>query len=543
MNRKKIIPLILALTVVSTVVGGCSKEKDVSSEGDSSKKAVNAPAYLNVTGFPIVKEPITLKAMVSVHSLQGDYSQIMVWKEYEKMTGIKIEWEQVPQANITEKRNLALASGEYPDMFYRARIPAKDVVKYGEDGVFIELNELINNYGPNMKKVMAEMPEVKKSMPAYNGKIYDLPSITEAESVLVGPKFYLNRVWLDKLGLKMPGTTDELYTVLKAFKEKDPNGNGAADEIPWSATALSYITDSLRGAYGLSNRGKQLPNIDMDESAGKLRHVPTSTRYKEMLQYMNKLYKEGLIDKEIFTANPAQLIAKGEQNAVGAFSFVNTSAIGGTHEKDFEGINTAIKGPHGDQLWPKGSRFSSRGAFTITNTNKYPEATMRWIDYFYGDEGIKLFYMGIEGVSYKKTADGKYEFLDEIVNNIPKGSNFDQVIAKYVPYGGGSNASIVKTEFFKGGETQPASIKATESVKKYTPKEIWGILSFTMEEIDRITSLENDINSYINQMTPQFIQGKATFDQWDSYVEQVKKMGLDEYMSIYQKAIDRYNKN
>lgn len=539
MNKKvKLLCLTVAVMMGVGLLSGCSKGKETAIEKEEAK----GPDYMNMQGFPIVKQPITLKGMVSKHASQGDYSEILVWKEYEKMTGIKIEWEQVPSSSITEKRNLALASGEYPDIFFRASVPAKEIVKYGEQGIFLKLNDLINKYGPNFKKVMETMPDVRKSVPEYNGDIYALPGMSDVEAVEINPKLYLNKKWMDKLGLKMPTTTDELYAVLKAFKEKDPNGNGKADEIPFAAQGLGYITDTFKGAYGLMNRGKSHANVDMG-SDGKLRYIPTSDRFKEVLTLMNKLYSEGLVDKEIFTSNANQLIAKGEQNIVGAFAFTSNIAIGGTYQEDYVGLEVALKGPHGDQVWAnKRGHVSTKGGFTMTNANKYPEATMRWIDYFYGDEGARFFFMGVEGVSYKKVAEGKYEFLPEIVDNIPKGSSFDQVISKYVPYAGGGNPAISKPAYFKGGEMNTNSLKAAENMSKFTPKELWGPFNYTIEENDKLVALENDINSYVNQMIPQFVQGKVPLTQFDSYVEQIKKMGLDEYLKIYTAAYERYNK-
>lgn len=544
-GKSKVLSGILAIVMAASTFAGCSKSGGTNGNADAkTKPQLEGPEYLNTTGFPITKQPITLKAMVSKHASQGDYAETMVWKEYEKMTGIKIEWDAVPSSSITERRNLALASGDMPDMFFRASIPEKDVLKYGEQGVFIKMNDLIDQYGPNFKKVMETMTDVKKSIPAYNGNIYSLPGLSDVEQVEINPKLYLNKKWLDRLGLKMPSTTDELYAVFKAFKERDGNGNGNADELPWTAQSWTALTDCLKGAWGLMNRGKNHANVDMDEKTGKLRFIPTDPQYKGVLEYMNKLYKEGLIDQEIFTMNATQLIAKGEQNLVGAFSFTATLAIGNTYIKDYEGLSDALKGPDGEQMWAaRRSHVSTKGAFAITSSNKYPEATMRWIDYFYGDEGAKFFFIGIEGKSYMKTPEGNYEFLPEIVNNIPTGSNFDQVISKYVPYAGGGNPAISKPAYFKGGEMEAVSSKAAENMKKYTPKELWGPFSYTMEENDRISSLENDIMSYVNQMAPQFIQGKASLSQWDSYVEQIKKMGLDEYMKIYTAAYERYKKN
>lgn len=518
------------------------QQKDSMEDKTKEETKSDVPNYLNLDGFPIVKEPITFSVMTHKTEVQPPWNEIYVWKEYEKMTGIKIEWDHVAGADRTEKRNLALASGEYPDIFYRMSVPDNDLVKYGEQGIFLELNDLINDYGPNLKKVMETLPGVKESLPEYNDKIYAYPSLFDSEPIEIDTKMFINKEWLDKVGKDMPTTTDELYEVFKAFREDDANGNGEKDEIPFTASSLSYMLKTFKGAWGLGNRGSFHGDyVDFDEEKEELRFIPISDKYKEMLEYLNKLYTEELIDQEIFTMDSSQVTAKADEDLVGSFSYPNNNPAGVQNKEKFIGITTAFKGPHGDELWaPKRSKLGVKGAFVITDKCKYPEAAVRWIDYFYSDEGIKFFYMGKEGETFEKKEDGRYDFLDEILEDVERLSSFSAAVAKYVPYGGGNNPTIVKTEYFAGGETEPIPLEAANNMSPYSPKEVWGKFVYTPEEIEKFTPVQMDIHDYVNQMVPQFIQGKLSFSEWDSYVEQINRMGLDTYMEIYQKGYERY---
>ncbi len=452
-DKRKLLSIFLIAIMMFTLFVGCDRDEDVGINVDDEDEEINndektgdkaeeldyeenVPDNLNLEGFPIVKEPLTLKAMVSKHAAQPSWNEILVWQEYEKMTGIKIEWEEV-SSDLSEKRNLALASGEYPDVFYRASVPDTELMKYGTQGVFIALNDLIDQYGPNYKKLLEENPDAAKAARMPDGNIYSYVQYTESDPIQINPKLYINKIWLDKVGKDMPTTIDELYEVLKAFREEDPNGNGKTDEIPLTAQSLGHIQNIFYGAWGLRNRGTDHPNVDIDEGTGELRFIPIQPEYKEMLEFINKLYTEGLLDEEIFTMNVAQLVAKGDQDLVGAFSHTTVQQIGKRGNEAFEGLTEALKGPYGHQLWAKRGNIGARGAFVITDKCKYPEAAVRWIDYFYTEEGARFLFLGIEGKTYEKTADGEYEFLPEIVDNIPEGSNFDQVISKYVPYAGG----------------------------------------------------------------------------------------------------------
>lgn len=545
-KSKLIIAVVVTLAMIIGLLAGCMPQNGTSKVDTQSEKEKDivkdedVPDYINKEGFPIVKKPVTLTAMVSRHSSQPEWKEILAWQEYEKMTGIKIEWQELT-SEVTEKRNLALASGDYPDLFYRADITDIELIKYGSQGVFIALNNLIDKYAPNFKALAEQHPSLIKAARMPDGNIYSFVQFTDSDPVRINPKLFINRTWLDKLGKEMPTTTDELYELFKAFRDEDPNGNGKADEIPWTSQSLGLVQNSLYGAFGLRNRGSSHPNVDMDEKTGKLRFIPIQDEFKEMLQFMNKLYTEKLLDQEIFTMNVAQMVGKASQDLVGAFCHTNAQQIGVSNQDNFEGIPVALKGPGGHQLWSGKRGFvGGRAAFVITDKCKYPEAAVRWIDYFYSDEGSKLIYLGIEGKSYEKTADGEYNFLSEIVDNIPEGSTFDQVISHYVPYAGGGLPGLQKTEFFKGGETQPIGLKAGLNIAPFTPKEVWEKFSYTIEEIDEMGAIESDINGYINQMVPQFIQGKVPFTEWDNYVATIKKMNLDRYMEIYTQAYERY---
>lgn len=563
MKRKNIIAILLCFVLLLSVMAGC-KGQDVdkkpddngeTSKTDDEDKAKDKEdgkkedekgetGLVNKEGFPIVNEPVTLKVMVRRTPVQPPHEDIYVWQEYEKETGVKIDWVNVPDSDLAEKRNLAVTSGDLPDVFLRCGFPNLDVLRYGEQGVFIELNDLIDEYGPNLKKIMEEYEEVGKGLPEYNGKIYAYPVIFDSEPIQIGTKLFINKAWVDKVGKEMPTTTDELYDLLKAFREQDPNGNGEKDEIPWSTTGIAGIINALKGAWGLQNRGSRHGNVDFNEETQELRFIPTSPEYKELLQYVNKLYTEELIDQEIFTMDHPQLIAKGEQNLVGAFCFVNSQAIGATHEEEYEGIPEALEGPHGDKLWvQRGSHLAAKGPFLITNECEHPEVAVRWIDYFYSEEGATFFYLGKEGETYEKTADGELEYKIDELEDMGEGTSFDQVVGKYTPYMGGGNPVFTKTAYFKGGETHPIPAKAADNVAPYIPEEIWSVFNYTIEEAEQLTELENDIFTYVNQMQAEFITGKKPFDQWDDYVQQIEKMGLEDYLKIYTAGYERYAAN
>jgi len=553
MSQKRLrgLSLLLSVAMITSIISGCGKnEKNNVSLDEATKKRIE---NLNTKSqFPIVKEPIKLKFMVSKSSTQPVYGDCLVWTEYEKMTNIDIEWEEVLSSAITERRNLILASDQdLPDAFYRCGFSEKEVQKNGSEGTFIRLNDLIDNYMPNFKGVLEKMPSVRKSLPNVNGDIYSIAGVSDSPEVELNPKLYLNKKFMDKVGVQLPKTTDELYTVLKAMRENDANGNGKDDEIPLTAQSWSAIVRALKGAFGLMNKGTRHEHVDLDPKTNTLRFIPTSPEFRQLIEYVNKLYTEKLIDNQIFemtggSNTSANIIAKSGLDLVGGFVYTSLAISSDETKKDFVGLEEALEGPNGDKQWNcMRPNTVAKSAFVITKTNPYPEATARWIDYFYSEEGARMYYMGVEGVSYRKTADGKYEYIPEKVE-VPQGQTFDAIVSYISPYVGGGNPVLILSDYFNGSEMEPVPYKAAHDLLDYTPDELWDYFIYTNEESEEMATLETDLfTNYYNTIMAEFITGlRPINDQtWAEYCSKMETMGLSRYMELYNTGYNRYKNN
>lgn len=535
--RKLILMAIVTLLVL--LVACSNKEKD--KETKASEENID---NINESGFPIVNESIKLDffAGTSLTTNTSDWNDILIWNKYKEMTNIDVNWNTVSPDALEEKRNLALASGDLPDVFYAAQLPTTDLLKYGEQGVFIPLNDLIDKHAPNLKKLFEQYPDVKKALTFPDGNIYSFPYIFSPDflSLRAGSLPWVNQEWLDTLEMDMPETTDDFYDYLKAVKEEDPNGNGEADEIPYGGHSMDHLIDYLKGSFGVANKGGGL--VDEDPDSGELRFYPISDGYKEMLEYVNKLYTEKLIEQNIFSIEWNQFLANGADGKYGSMVFYSPEeVVGGEAGKAFESA-TALAGPNGDQMFTKISHpLATMGGFAITSENEYPVATVKWMDYFYSDEGSKLYYMGVEGETYQETDDGGVEYMDHIMKS-DEGLTFEQEMTKYLTWVGVSSPGIIKQEYFAGSESSPTAVEAGEKMRPYVIDEIWTNFTYTTDENKKLSSVGTDIEKYVEEMRDKFITGDESLSDWDNYVETIKKMGLDEYMSIQAAALERYKK-
>ncbi|WP_010275474.1 extracellular solute-binding protein [Paenibacillus senegalensis] len=548
-ERKKWLGIAGSLMLSTTLVAACSNAPN--SEGSSSpnNSETNPPAEetanFNATGMPIVNEQIELTFFTGLAATNGStpFEERLAYKEMEAMSNIKVNFQFVPFDGLTEKRNLALANGDYPDAFFTARIPAADLMRYGAEGVFVQLDGgLLENYAPNLTALMEKYPDLRKALTMPDGHIYSMPSFYDPEflPMLIGTPLWIKEDWLKQLGMEEPTTIEEYYNFLKAVKTTDLNGNGQLDEIPYSGTGIASFFDQIKGAWGLGTRGLGHKHVDVDPETNELRFFRTSDRYKEMLEFVHQLYAEGLIDKDIFTQDSKALFAKGSQDLLA--STINSNPITQFNGEGYIGLG-ALKGPHGDQLYSNIKvPMVWVGAFAITDKNPHPEATVRWMDHFFSEEGAIQFFMGKEGESYTVNDDGSLEFMDHIKNN-PDGLTLDQALTSYVSWMGGSYPGYVHQKWFKGSETLPSSVEAGEKAAPYQVEELWYNFNFTQEETEFMSTIGSDIHSYITEMEAKFVNGSAPFSEWEKYVQTVHSMGVDRYLEVYQAALERYNQN
>jgi putative aldouronate transport system substrate-binding protein len=544
MKRKSVAGLLAVVMVFSLLLGCMNSDKGkTGTEHNPDNKPANndggSGSNFNPTGMPIVNEPVTIKIYAGKPPTASDWNEVMLWKEYEKMTNVHIEWDpQVPFQDLAEKRNLAMATGDYPEAFYASLFTTADLIKYGGEGVLLPLNDLIDQYAPNVKKLFELDPAIRKGYTMPDGNIYTFPTVAEPDftSVRVGGRIWLKKEWMDQLGLKEPETPEEFYDVLKRIKEADPAGNGAT--VPYGGfSAIGPMLIYLGGAWGLYNQGLSNGEFDLDPETGKVRFVPSHPRYREVLELLNRMYADGLFWKDIMTTDYAQVIS--QVSSGNFFSVYSQDPVRAFNLEGYVGV-PALTGPYGDKLYSGViSPILWSGGFVLTKNAKNPEVLVRWIDHLYGDEGSKMFFMGFEGVTYEEKPDGTVDYLDSI-KNPSDGLNFDQKVSQYVTWPGGGYPGVVRKAFFKGSEASPASLEATEKIEPYLPMQTWGPFSFTPEENEVLASIGNDIFTYAAEMMVNFVTGREPLSNWDNYIETMNRMGLNELMAVYEAAYARY---
>ncbi|MBB6673461.1 extracellular solute-binding protein [Cohnella nanjingensis] len=386
-NKKWLTSLLCASLAVS--VSACGPSKGASPSADPSA-SMGASAAATTGG----KE-----AKPQLHALniwmKDDYNTYPVAKLIEEKTGYKVKYDMLPQDKANDKLNLLMASGESYDLV----TIGGDRSLYGDyakKGALVDLGPLIEQYGPNIQDKLSQ-----DSLDALkiDGKIY---GIGNRSSAFASYGLMIRTDWLEKVGMQAPATVDEFTQVLKAFKEKDPGGNGDKG-YPFTITGDSPMVTDLMGAFNLANYW-----TDID---GKLVPPPLNPGFEGYLNYMAGLYKDGLLDKEFAVNKDATMKEKFTSGKIGVVSlgWWDIPTVTDALQKNFPDAKIAylpaLKGPDGKMGLGMGGGFD-RISF-IPKSSKHPEDAIKWINAKLDDDLFKEIAIGEEGKHYT-VKDGAY---------------------------------------------------------------------------------------------------------------------------------------
>lgn len=316
MKKFRFLSLTLCLALIFTLFtaacnGGskvADKEKEPTTAAESSSKAESTEngTHDQPGSFPLAKEKITMTVFGLKDPKIEDISTNKFTRWYEEKTNVHIEWDLYPSDVLKEKNKLIIAGGDLPDILMNPAFQDGNLVySLGKQGVILQINALIDQWAPEYKSKMEKEPMIAMdTADPDTGAIYGFSSLQTSQHVGVCQKMWINKTWLDKLGLDIPRTTDQFYETLKAFKENDPNGNKKKDEIPLTGgdsnkgAWMGEIQGFLASAFLQYRSAPWMPIYDCDVNDPSKITVPMiQPEYKEALKYIQKLFSEKLIDQ------------------------------------------------------------------------------------------------------------------------------------------------------------------------------------------------------------------------------------------------------
>lgn len=565
---KKLLSLLLALCMLFALFAGCGTEasapttsdesvastpvapqeaqEPVSAAPETSAESADMPvsaqepeeAEIQVS-YPLTEEDITLTYMNREYPLVTSMLEDEVWsnhlllKEAEKITGVKIDYIPVAAFNTGEVYALSYASGDYYDIYYWGVYQySKGADGAVEDEIFIPLNDLIDEYAPYYKQARESSEDIMRDTISDEGNIVSF-YVLNAENVYNGMGYMTRQDLLDEAGLDIPKTYDDWYEMLTAYKSM-------------GVTTPSYNIGDMGGlffgGFGFEYNWIDFMNTPFFQIDGKVQFSPFADNFKLMLETTAKWYEEGLILQDFHSMHDmSDTQAKyytGETalwtsyaNAVNVFA--NNTTIECASAVPIP--NPVLK--EGDQIHIAISdSLVGNDCGAISTTCEYPELAVQWLDFWYSPQGRQLLDYGVEGVSFE-FVDGQPQFTDVVTNN-PDGLTTEAIQAFYLGYNfaGMFDPTVMLTTYDEG------QLNAIDVWTSNIDTQ-WNYptgATLTAAEVEEYNGIYSDISTYLSTEAVSFVTGARSLDTFGDFIDTLKSMNVERCIEIKQEALDRY---
>lgn len=547
---KRIFSSVLCAFLAASVLASCGNGGSGSSTANSGSSSSGVTMSANGE-YPIVSEKVTYTVMAPQTNYILDLQTNAYTQWLEEKTNVHIDYETVPEAALTEKVNLSLASSEIPDAYLSCNLDSASQVKYGKEGVFIDLAPYIEKYGYEIPKAYEANSLLPGAVTTPDGEIYALAGINECYHCLYCGRAWINQTWLDNLGLDYPETTEEFVNVLRAFKEQDANGNGDPnDEIPmlgisgmWRASCYDFLLGSF--VYNDFTDRLSVEN-------GTVNYVANTEEFREGLRFIRSLIEEELIDPVslTITEDEAHVLTGGDVATVGVATGMAYWNVLSANDEEYIGLSP-LEGPNGVRNAFVRATGIVAGQFAITNKAENPEILFRWADAQFSEEATYFSSWGPEGEGWEKAPEGTlgingkqalYTVLDGVNNT---GADTVQNLAM-------PNIALAnRTSDFRLGQAVGGDDKSEERLYEaaskyyypYAKEQTYPLMVMSAEDSAVVNEYKTAINAYVDEMITGFLAGTYDLDKdWDSYLAEFDALGLEDYLKVLQSAYDKVYK-
>lgn len=550
-TRKIFIRMGLALTAAWALTG-CNDREIAAAD-------INPDTPVEAVAFPL-KETAELSFITNAPArTTQDPNEKLIFQRLEEQTNVRIDWTCYVADQFDDKKNLALAQfGNLPDGLFTAGMKDNDLLRYASQGIIIPLEHLIDKYMPNLQAVFEAYPEYRVMCTAPDGHIYSFPWIEQLGSgkeaiQAIGSIPYINKKWMDYLGLSMPETTKELEQVLVAFRD---HGEELEQEfgiqgkvIPMSFIINNGDQDPAILINGFGEGYGDVPDHFAVTDEGKVIYTTVQEGYKEGIRWLHHLVEENLTDPEAFTQDWATYVAKGKNHRYGLCFTWDIANI--DNYEDYVML-PALAGPEGNvnitrQNNSETSGFD-RGRCVLTTSCRDTALAAAWIDQMYAPLQSVQNNWGTYGEA--KTANifemGQNETGQPMLRHMDLGSNSPVEIRENQSVNG---PLAVLNDYYDSVVTMPDDARwrldrmHETYLEDMNSKYVYPNVFMSREDTAQISQYDTDIKKYAEQMKASWILNGGIDAEWEEYLQKMEAYGLPDYLAIKQKYFDEYQKS
>lgn len=550
-RTKRLICMGISL-LMAVLLSGCG-----SREASSADPNPDTPA--EAVAFPLnEKKELSFITSAPATTTQ-EPNEKLIFQRMEEQTNVHIEWTCFVEDQFADKKNLALAQfGNLPDGLFTAGMSDYDLLRYAKQGIIIPLENLIDKYMPNLQAVFEKYPEYRTMCTAPDGHIYSFPWIEQLgegkEAIqAIGGIPYINKKWLDYLGLEVPSTVDELEQVLIAFRdhadELEQEFEIEGDVIPMSFIINNGDQDPAFLINGFGEGYGDVPDHFAVTDEGKVIYTVVQEGYREGIQWLHELVEEDLVDPEAFTQEWSTYVAKGKNHRYG---LCFTWDIANVDNYEDYVMMPALAGPDGlvnitRQNASETSGFD-RGRCVLTTSCRDTALAAAWIDQMYAPLQSVQNNWGTYG---EKDTANIFELSTnneggEMLRHLELGDNSPVEVRQAQSVNG---PLAVLNDYYDVYVTQPddAKWRLDNMHEVYLDdmhtQYVYPNVFMNIEDTNKVSQYDTDIRKYAEQKKADWILNGGIEEEWDSYLEKMEEYGLSDYLEIKQKYFDQYQKS
>jgi len=447
----------------------------------------------------------------------------------EALTGIAVEPKGVTDAEDYDALLSGMLKGNITtDVLFKAELTRAQEKELLDSGAIIDLAPLIDEHMPNLSALLAAHPEWRDIMTLEDGRIATLPQINEKERQAA---MWINRDWLDKLGMAMPQTLEELTAALLAIRDSDLNGNGKADEVGadligvfemrWLLPYFGIVADD----YNLA-RGEN----------GEIVFAPELPAYRDFIALLRQWNDQGVLPWDAFTrvhstallsnSSEEKPVVSGMLLSVTPYTHVDANAV-----TAYEPV--LIAGPDGAVRWRDMLGCVWPGCFAVTSSCENPVQALKWVDALYAQEGALLGYAGVEGEDFTYTSEGYWAF--DAQNN----SDLSILRGEVLMYTGTMMPGLYPADFVHNVDSllDRHVFEASEKVRSVSER---VTQPYCLNDADqaRATELAAKIGKLVDEGIARFATGELELsdESYDAWLKSLREAGSEELTALFADA-------
>jgi putative aldouronate transport system substrate-binding protein len=552
MSVKKFGSMVLLMLLAAGLLFAGARQQEAASPSSGSDSAGGKP---------------NLVVGLGSQTFVTDFKNNFQTRYFEKMLDCNIDFYILPSdaAEVQTKVALMVSSGDLPDILLTSSIPAEQILDYGSKGALLPLNKYLDD--PAKSPYFHAIPEPDRSQfrmhaSSADGNVYTLVRWEPESWNLTPHREYINKAWLDKLGLKVPATTDELRNVLIAFRDRDPNGNGRKDEIGvfgfFNGTYGENVITALLNAFLFYNKNA----LVLDSSGSRVIAPFTDPAFRKGLTYLNTLFKDGVLSAATFT-NDQQQFRAGLASNPSVVGFTSAGSVSNWPLADtnpnFLELNMIppLTGPDGI-CYTSYTGFVPSAVGSITSKAKDPDFAWKFLDAHLEHTVSIISRFGEEDIDWTRKPElmaketNAYVSLGlyPSISIIEMTGIWGEPSAQFWHNPGPRYASEQQGNT-RGSYTRPfdpnsrVAILDAYNYQWYVPKHpnyILPPLKYSMADAVRISDPVTNINEYVNQSVAEFTTGARDINNdadWNAYLRELNNMGLQQWLSVAQATYNR----